>query len=240
MWSAICWAVIDLSYILWESDVCNQQVLSMSPLQNGISLLLILSMEIVEFLGLMIILCPVSSWIWSILNTVDSWAQAVLVGHLFLTSILTALHVVYIFLSPKWLSWIWLRIVSHFLLGMTIHVPFRMRPSSIVSSSQNVQYGCRTCGISLMVLGHPDMIMCFSNASSTSAWVACWSSCNLSLLAGSWCEIWFTCNFGNLIVSFWSPNLDRQSASKFFGPGIYLYCKIIWQSSVQSMHGPLI
>ena len=132
------------------------------------------------------------------------------------------------FLSPKWLSWIWLRIVSHFLLGMTICVPFRMRPSSIVSSSQSVQYECRTCSISLIVLGHPDIIVCFSNASSSSAWVACQSSCSLSLLAGSWCEIWYTCSFGNLIVSFWSPNLDRQSASNFFSPGDISYCKTVW------------
>ena len=109
---------------------------------------------------------------------------------------------------------------------MTICVPFRMRPSSIVSSSWNVQHGCRTWGISLIVLGHPDIIVCFSNASSSSAWVACWSSCSLSLLAGSWCEIWYTCSFGSLIVSFWSPNLDRQSASKFFSPGIYLTVKL--------------
>ena len=106
-----------------------------------------------------------------------------------------------------------------------------MRPSSIVSFSQNVQYRCRTSGISLMVLGHPDIMVYLSKASLSSAWVACQSSCNLSLLAGSWCEIWYTCNFGNLIVSFWSPNMDRQSASKFFGPGIYLtvklYCKVL-------------
>ena len=73
------------------------------------------------------------------------------------------------FWSPKWLSWIWLRIVSHCLLGTTILVPFRIRPSSVVSSSQNVQYGCRTCSISLMVLGHPDIMVCLRRASSSSA-----------------------------------------------------------------------
>ena len=89
-----------------------------------------------------------------------------------------------------------------------------------------IQYDCRTRGISLIVLGHPDMIVCFSNASSSSAWVASHSSCNLLLLAGSCCDIWYTCRFGNLIVSFWSPNLDRQSASRFLGPGIYLTVKL--------------
>ena len=109
---------------------------------------------------------------------------------------------------------------------MTILVSFKMRPSSMVSSSQNVKYGCRTGSISLIVLGHPDMIVCFNNASSSSAWVASQSSCNLSLPAGSCCEIWYTCSFGNLIVSFWSPNLDRLSTSKFLGPGIYLTVKL--------------
>ena len=90
-----------ITYVLWESDLCNQQVVSMSPLQNGISLLLILSMEIMEFHGLMISLCLVSSWTWSILNTVDNWAQAVLVGHLILASILIVLHVAYIFWVPN-------------------------------------------------------------------------------------------------------------------------------------------
>ena len=32
--------------------------------------------------------------------------------------------------------------------------------------------------------------------------------------------------FGSLIVSFWSPNLDRQSARRFFGPGMYLTVKL--------------
>ena len=127
-------------------------------------------------------------------------------------------------LSQRWLSWMWLRIFSRFLLGMTILVPFKMRPSSMVSFPWNVQYGCRTGDISLIVLGHPDMIVCFNNARS--AWVASPSSCSLLLLAGSCCDIWYTCNFDNLIVSFWSPNLDRQSASKYFGPGIYLIVKL--------------
>ena len=38
--------------------------------------------------------------------------------------------------------------------------------------------------------------------------------------------MWYTCNFGNLIVSSWSPSLDRQSARRFFGPGMYLTVKL--------------
>ena len=96
----------------------------------------------------------------------------------------------------------------------------------MVSSSQNVQYGCRTCGISLMLLGQPLIIMCFRSASSSSAWVACQISCKLSLLAESWCEIWYTWSFVSLMVSFWFPNLDKQSARRFFGPGMYLTVKL--------------
>ena len=70
------------------------------------------------------------------------------------------------------------------------------------------------------------MMVCFSKASSSSAWVASQSSCSLSLLAGSCCNIWCTCSLGNLILSFWYPNLDRQSANWFLGPGIYLTVKL--------------
>ena len=159
-------------------------------------------------------------------DTIDSWVRAALIGHSILASTPIVLHIVYILWVPggchefAWeLShvscWVW---QFMFLL--------RVRPSSMVSSSRNVQYGCRTCGISLILLGHPNIIVCFSSASSSSAWVACQISCKLLLLAGSWCEIWYTCSFGSLIVSSWSPNLDRQSASRFFGPGMYLTVKL--------------
>ena len=39
----------------------------------------------------------------------------------------------------------------------------------MVNSSQNVQYGWRIGGISLMLLGHPVMMVYFSKASSLSA-----------------------------------------------------------------------
>ena len=130
------------------------------------------------------------------------------------------------FVSPRWLSWICLRIASHFLCGMTIWVPFRMRPSSMVNSLQNVQYGCRTCGISLMLLGHPIIMVCFRSASLLSVWVAYWISCKLSHLAGSWWEIWYTRSFSSLMVSFWFPNLDKQSARRFFCPEMYLTVKL--------------
>ena len=50
---------------------------------------------------------------------------------------------------------------------ITILVPFKIRPSSTVSCSLNVQYGCNTLGTSLRVLGKPCVIVCLSNASSS-------------------------------------------------------------------------
>ena len=119
-----------------------------------------------------------------------------------------------------------MRITSHFLLGMTILVPFKMSPSSMVNSSWNVQYGWRIGGIYLMLLSHPVMMVYFSKASSSSAWLASQSSCNLLLLTRSCCDIWCTYSLSNLIMSFWYPNLDKQSANWFLGPRIYLTVKL--------------
>ena len=109
---------------------------------------------------------------------------------------------------------------------MMIQVPFRTRPSLMVNSSWKVQYGWRTCGISLILAGHLVIIVCLRSASSSSVLVACLISCRLSLLAGSWWDIWYTWSFGNLIASSWLPNLDKQSASRFLVPGIYLMVKL--------------
>ena len=49
--------------------------------------------------------------------------------------------------------------------------------------------------------------------------------CKLLLLALSWLVIWLTWSYGNEIVSFWNPSLDRQSATWFVKPGIYLTLK---------------
>ena len=129
-------------------------------------------------------------------------------------------------LRPKCPSWICSRISSLFSSGITILVPFNIRPSSIVSSSQNVQYFCISWGTSLIVLGHPCWIMCFKIARLSSACVASHILCRLSFLALSWLVIWFTCSLGNDIESFWTPNLDRQSATWFVSPGMYLILKL--------------
>ena len=71
-----------------------------------------------------------------------------------------------------------------FLVGYDDSSSFQDETIFYVSSSQNVQYGCRICGISLILLGHPIIIVCFNSASSLSAWVACQISCKLSFWLG--------------------------------------------------------
>ena len=107
-----------------------------------------------------------------------------------------------------------------------MHVPFSINPSSIVSSSCNVQYFWISWGTSLTVLGHPCWIMCFRIARLSSACVASLILCRLSFQALSWLVIWFTRSLGKDIESFWTPNLDRQSAIWLVSPGIYLILKL--------------
>ena len=123
-----------------------------------------------------------------------------------------SLALIWHLLRPRCPSCICLRISSLFLSGITILVPFNIRPSSIVSSSWNVQYFCISLGTSLIVLGHPCCMTCFKIARLSSACVASHILCRLSLLALSWLVIWWTCNLGNDIESFWTPSLDKQSA----------------------------
>ena len=84
--------------------------------------------------------------------------------------------------KPKCPSWINFNMASHFLFGITILVPFMIKPSSTVSSSLNVQYGCRTGGTCLDELGHPCITVCFNKASSSSASVDTLSLFKLSFL----------------------------------------------------------
>ena len=84
---------------------------------------------------------------------------------------------------PKCPSWICWSICSLFTSGITILVPFSISPSSIVSSSWNVQYFCISWGTSLTVLGHPCCIMCFKIARLSSACMASHILCRLSFLA---------------------------------------------------------
>ena len=66
-----------------------------------------------------------------------------------------------------------------------MQMPFKTILSSSVSSALKVQYGWILLGISLMVLGHPCIMVCLSKASSSSSWVAILISFKLSLLAFS-------------------------------------------------------
>ena len=94
-------------------------------------------------------------------------------------------HIWHLF-KPKCPLWICQSICSLFASGITILVPFSIRPSSIVSSSWNVQYFWISWGTSLIVLGHPCCIMCFNIARLSSACVASRILCRLSSLALSW------------------------------------------------------
>ena len=94
------------------------------------------------------------------------------------------------FTRPKWPLCIIVNICLCLFLGIPIQVPFSISPSSIVSSSQKVQYDCISGGTSFMELGHPFVIMCFNKISLSSSWVAVWSWFKVSLLAFSWLIIW--------------------------------------------------
>ena len=93
-------------------------------------------------------------------------------------SLACGLHV-FNFKCPSWISF---RIDSCFLSGTTILVPFKIKPSSIVNSSLKVQYGCNLLGTSLMLLGHPWVIVCFNSTSLSSSCIAILSWFKLSLL----------------------------------------------------------
>ena len=94
-----------------------------------------------------------------------------------------SLHQSLHFSRLKWPLCINCNICLCLLLGITIHVPFIISPSSIVSSSQNVQYACISGGTSFMELGQPFVTVCFNRMSSSSSWVAVQSWFNVSLLA---------------------------------------------------------
>ena len=70
---------------------------------------------------------------------------------------------------PSCMSW---SVAWCFLCGTTIQVPFNTIPSSMVSSSLKVQYDCILPGTSLIVLGHPCVIVCLSSTSSSSSKVS--------------------------------------------------------------------
>ena len=89
-------------------------------------------------------------------------------------------------LRPKCPSCISFSIASCFLAGMTILVPFKIKPSSTVSSSLKIQFCCKMGGTCMIELGQLCMIVCFSKARSSSACLDTLSWCKLSLLAQSW------------------------------------------------------
>ena len=65
--------------------------------------------------------------------------------------------------------------------------------------------------------------------------VGCLMACKLSLLARSWWDTWYTWSFGSLITSCWLPNHDKQSASRFLVPGMYLMVKLYGRDLIK-MH----
>ena len=94
------------------------------------------------------------------------------------------------FVRPRWPSWMSFTISTCFALGTTILVSFNIRPSSMVSSSLNVQYGWFSLRSSLIVLGHPFWIVYLNIARVSSACGASHNCCKLSLLPLSWLVIW--------------------------------------------------
>ena len=56
-------------------------------------------------------------------------------------------------------------------------------------------------------------MVCFNRNSLSSSWVAVQSWFNVSLLFLSWLVIWYTYSFVNLMLSFWFPSLNMQSAN---------------------------
>ena len=121
------------------------------------------------------------------------------------------------FVNPRWPSWINFSISACLWLGITVLVPFSIRPSSIVISSLNVQNACILLGSSFMLLSHPICIVYLSMTWVSSACVASYNCCKLSFIALSWLVIWYTLSLGSLIESWSPPTLDKQSASCFLG-----------------------
>ena len=120
--------------------------------------------------------------------------------------------------------------VWHFLFGTPIWVPFKTVPSSMVSSSLKVQWGCISLGTSLMVLGHPCIMVHLSSASTSSCWVDILIWFMLSFLVLNRLVIWWICSLGSLMVSFCPPSWNKQSASWLVLPGIYFTVK--WYAKV--------
>ena len=114
------------------------------------------------------------------------------------------------FVNPRWPSWINFSISACFWLGITILVPFRISPSSIVISSLNVQNACIVLGSSFMLLGHPFCIVYWSTTRVSSACVASCNCYRLSVLALRWPVIWYTLSLGSLMES-WRPLLWTSS-----------------------------
>ena len=94
------------------------------------------------------------------------------------------------FTKPKCPSCIRWRIDWHFLLAITMHVPFKTIPSSTVSYSQKVQNGWISLGASWIVLGHPCVVVYFNEAGLSFSSTAVLISCKLTLLVFKWLVIW--------------------------------------------------
>ena len=105
-----------------------------------------------------------------------SFSNCLLSPSQYTVSFTCSLHLV----RPRFPSGISLSIASCFLLGMTILVPFRIKPSSMVSSSLKVQKGWISLGTSFILLGQPWLMVYFKIASVSSTCIASLSCCKLS------------------------------------------------------------
>ena len=219
-----------LSYGLWGICWCSQLWVNRNHSKSEICQRQLLSMGILEPLALRTCLdaCLLFALEYfkhsSQLKT--NFSDCSLIPSQYTISLHQSLH----FPRPKWPLCIDINICLCLLLGITIWVPFSTSPSSVISSSQNIQYACISGGTSFMELGHPFVIVYFNRMSSSSSWVAVWSWFNVSILALSWLVIFYTCSFGNLMLSFWFPSLNKQSANWFVGPGIWHTVK--WYGNV--------
>ena len=154
-----------------ETCLCNLQLISMMLPQSEICLSQVLSMDVDVSLDQGTYWAAACIWIGNILNKLtvqDQFIQVLIQSWPKAVSFACSLHL----FNPRCPPCMSLNTASHFLFGTTILVPFKTRPSFTVSSSLNVQYGCNTLGTSLIVFGQACVILCLSNASSSSSCVA--------------------------------------------------------------------
>ena len=118
--------------------------------------------------------------------------------------------------------------------GTMIQAPFSRRPSSIVTTSWNVQYGWISFGRSHISWGHLVWTICLSSANSSSWAVSVWNWFNLSAVAGNCLVMACIFNLDSWILSFWQSSLERQSANLLVELLIYLTMKSYGKVHIRS------